>query len=484
MKTLLHSSTRGSVLLVAMIFSTVLAIGLGSYLAMATSALGMSRRSFTANEAMNVTEAGLEQALWAFNLANDQNAAGGTVTAWNSWTIIGSTARKTFTNFNLSNGCTAVVQAVVRDYNSPGLPQPIVICKATVTPSSGPAIVKMVQVKLSRRSLFAVGMVGRTGVEFRGNKATVDSWNSNPNGLTPSPNYPYNSVNAPRRANGSVSTGSLNADVSVGNADIFGYVSVAAPTSDNIKLGPQGRIGGFTAGAGTIEAGRVAANFVEDLPVPRAPTATWIAYMENGNNRITNSTILPTDADITANRGVSRLGVTTYYYSVQSISTSGNLAVRPGYNVALRATGIGNAVSISGSGEISVGAGGKLAVYTSGDVSISGNGAANASGTTTGFEIWGTATTVGQKISIKGKGGSLTGLVYAPNADVTINGDGYVAGSVVANSIRVANNAEFHYDESLITHGSAGSLTPFRASRWNELRSAADRSAHAATFNF
>lgn len=475
------TSARGSVLLVAMIFATLLALGLGSYLAMATGALKISRRSFTANEAMNVTEAGLEQALWTFNLANDQDVAGETVTAWDSWIIDGDSARKIFTDFSLSNGCSATVQVVVGNYNSPGLPQPTVICKATVTPSEGPVIVKMVQVRLSRRSPFEIGLVGRNGVSFNGNNAYVDSWNSNPFGVTPSPNYPYNSVNAPRRANGSVSTGSLNSAVSVMNADIFGYVSVAAPTNANIRLGPNGKIGGFSQPSGTKDDSHIAADFVEDLPPARSPTAVWVPYMEGGSNRITGSANLPTEADIAAHRGVSKFGVTTYYYTVQDISTNGTLAVKPGYNVALRATSSGTSVSTSG--DISIGAGGKLSIYTDGNVTIGGGGIANASGSTAGFELWSTATTVGQVISIKGQG-SLTGLIYAPNANVTIAGNGYMAGSVVANSITMSGNGEFHYDEALVNYGLAGSLTPFRASQWNELRSAEDRAVNAETFNF
>ena len=64
---------------------------------------------------------------------------------------------------------------------------------------------------------------------------------------------------------------------------------------------------------------------------------------------------------------------------------------------------------------------------------------------------------------------------------MTINGNGSVAGSVVANNITLTGNANFHYDESL---GNFGGGNPLRISRWRELTAAADRAAHASLLSF
>jgi hypothetical protein len=69
--------------------------------------------------------------------------------------------------------------------------------------------------------------------------------------------------------------------------------------------------------------------------------------------------------------------------------------------------------------------------------------------------------------------------VYAPNGDVTINGNGDVMGSIIARKIKLTGNAAFHYDESLAERDSNA---PFSISKWRELTSAADRAAYAPRF--
>jgi len=58
MKTFRHNQ-RGSILIVAMIFSAIIAICLTSYLQMARTAMTVSQRAFFANNTMNLTETGL-----------------------------------------------------------------------------------------------------------------------------------------------------------------------------------------------------------------------------------------------------------------------------------------------------------------------------------------------------------------------------------------------------------------------------------------
>jgi len=89
------------------------------------------------------------------------------------------------------------------------------------------------------------------------------------------------------------------------------------------------------------------------------------------------------------------------------------------------------------------------------------------------FQIYGTKTSGVQDIQIAGNG-VLSGLVYAPQGSVKINGNGDVCGSVVANDITVVGNAAFHYDESLADFGGN---SPYRISLWREITSATDRNA-------
>lgn len=79
-------SERGAIILVALCFAAVLAISLSSYLAISSQAMRLSNRSFQTDLSRQLAEAGLEQALAAFN-AND----------WTGWTIAGTTASRTVT---------------------------------------------------------------------------------------------------------------------------------------------------------------------------------------------------------------------------------------------------------------------------------------------------------------------------------------------------------------------------------------------------
>lgn len=504
---------RGSVLLVALIFSLIFAISLTTYLQLATNALKMSQRSFLGNDAMNINEAGLEQMLWSFNYANDQRNAGVTETAWsstNGWSTSGSNAWKTVSNFPLSQNATGTAKIFIQNYNSTGSPAPVAVCKSVLLPANGPSIVKMVQVTLARRSYFSTGLVAKNGVTFSGNNASVDSWNSNPLNLTPSPNYAYNSTYGPRAAHGGVATTSVSSTVDVNNADIYGYVSVGSASDSAIYLGSQGVIGDFSSASGTKDADRITTNFTADLPDIIVPTQSYIAYKEPGNNNyITGAgkSELPVTSDINGNKGVTTTssvtttvgGVTTttttskvtYYYTVEYIRIAGKatseLVIKDGYNVVIKVTDTGSAVTTAGSAGITIGAGSTLAIYTSGSVSITGSSEANGAdggvantGAASAFQIWGTgASGSGQAISVQGNG-SLRGIVYAPNAAIKIVGNGEVSGSVVGNTIQVTGNAAFHYDESLVNYGGSNA---FKVSKWSEIRSNADRATWTTTVN-
>src|SRR5687768_8386169 len=79
-----RNSSRGSVLIVALIFATVIGISLTSYLSLANGSLGMASRSFYASSSVNLAETGLEMGLARFNkLANVTNPDD----AWAGWTL-------------------------------------------------------------------------------------------------------------------------------------------------------------------------------------------------------------------------------------------------------------------------------------------------------------------------------------------------------------------------------------------------------------
>jgi Tfp pilus assembly protein PilX len=496
-------SERGSVLLVSLVFAIVIAIALTSYLQMSRTAMQVSQRAFLANDSMNVAEASLEQMLWSFNQAN-----AGSTTAWTStygWAdgLTTDDKRRTFSagTFSVAQNAAATAKVYVKYYNSTGIPQPVAVVESRITPAVGDAIIKQVEVYLSRRSFFSTGLVAKNGVTFSGTNATVDSWNSDPDNSTATAAIPYSTT--VRMAHGSVATTNITSTVSVQNADIFGYVSVGSSNASAVSLGSGGKItGDFAAASGTRDDTRVATNFTADLPDVTTPvgiaSGDWIYFTETGNNNYITGAghcVLPANSDINGNKWVLINGVRTYCYSVLYVNMAGNSSnaldirnstsggVTTGYNVLLRVIGD---VSTNGSAGINISAGSTLALYTAGNVDITGNatgngGVANANGQAIGFQIWGTApSSSSQTIRVSGNG-ALSATVYGPNADVSIVGNGEVYGAVVGKTIQVTGNANFHYDESLASFGGGN---PFKVSTWRELRSATERQRCATELNF
>jgi hypothetical protein len=473
-------SERGSLLIVAMIFSIIIAVALTSYLKMATNALNLSNRTFLENEAMNLTEAGIEQALYAFN-----QSTGGNATAWTSpynWVVSGNNVHYTFSGFNYSQNATGVVKVFIQNYNSSGNPAPIVVSQGIITPASGPTIVKTVQVQLVRRSLFGNGLVGRNGITFSGNNASVDSWNSNPTNAASGTYTPVAYSGGVQHDLGSIAAINVTATVSVQNADIWGYASVGGNTSQ-ITVGPQGLVGPFGTPSGTKDPSHVSGNFTDNLPNATNPTPSYV----NTISTINSTTTLPQTngsgviTDTPASDG-------KYYDSSPGVTLT-NKILTASHNadvVLILTAGSGTtAVSVGGgSGSIVVNSGSSLSIYTAGNVSIAGNGVANNASQAIDFQIWGTNTTAGaQSIGIVGNG-VLSAVVYAPNAAISAKGggnSGSIYGAFVGYTVNMTGNDSFHYDESLANFGGNN---PFTIVSWTELRSAADRATQSSNLNF
>lgn len=468
-------SERGSLLIVAMLLCAIIGISLASYIKLSRTSLTISNRAFYNNGAMNLAETGLEESMYAIN----QMVADDTY-SWPGWTNDGtlatSNAWRKWTGYTFDQGATGSVRVYVYNYLGDVAPKIVARSSVTLGGTTSGVIEKWIEVTLAKTSKFANGLVAKQTITFNGNNATVDSYNSDPDNNPATAAIAYSA--ASMRDNGSVGSISVAVgSIGVNNADIFGYASTGGAA---VSVGSQGKVGPFGTGNGVIAAGHTSTNFSASFDAVTAPTASYISIAA-----ITGSTTLPvstSDAHVTVN------GVDTYYYTATQINfNNATLAITPGKRVVLQLTNTATAISIGGgSGNIAIGSGGKLEIYTAGDISIAGNGVANG-GTTDAtanqpinFQIWGTKTAGTQNIALAGNG-VLSGIIYAPQGSVRINGNGSVSGSVVANDITCVGNALFHYDESL---GNFGAGNPFRVTKWKELTSAADRATYASLLNF
>jgi Tfp pilus assembly protein PilX len=77
--------SRGSVLLTALIFALIIAISLVGYLRLTTQSLKLAHRTFFADAAANLAEAGLEEAVWSFNRLGNSSGSTAVTAAWTGW---------------------------------------------------------------------------------------------------------------------------------------------------------------------------------------------------------------------------------------------------------------------------------------------------------------------------------------------------------------------------------------------------------------
>lgn len=451
---------RGSLLIVAMMLTAIIGISLASYLRLSRTSLTISNRALYSNAAMNLAENGLEEAMYSINRMVEDPTYSWTT---DGWTDLGVNARRKWTGTTFDQNVTGEVRVFVYDYA--GVAGPRILARSLVTlgGGAGAPLEKWIEVQLKKASKFANGLVAKDSILFNGNGASVDSWSSRPvPDINPAaPAIPYSTL--VKNDSGSIGSISVSVDaVLVNNADIWGY---AATGGAQPAVGPNGIIGPF--GATTTDPSHISTDFSASFDPVTQPTGGTLHLPITGPETLT--------------------GPATY--SLASIMLEGNssnkLVIQGDVTLYLTEGAGFQAIEIKGQASIEIQSGASLKIYTAGNVAIGGGGMVNGSTTTNqpiNFQLWGTSTdTVSdQNIAIAGNG-VLSGIIYAPNGNVTINGNGDVMGSVVAESITVVGNAKFHYDESLANFGSGN---PFRVSRWNELTTAADRDAVSGVLSF
>lgn len=447
-----RSPRRGSVLIVALLICALIAIALGSYLNLNLTSTRLAQRTFYGYAALNLAEAGTEEGVWSFNRAGVGDATG-----WDAWTKNGGAAWQSFSGFDLYANHPGTVKVYVDHFNPPSNVQPKIIAQATVGAAGDQPQTKMIEVTLRRRSYFANGLVAKDRVVFNGANASVDSWNSDPDNDPATLPVPYSA--AVRTDHGSVaSTAVLNTSVAVNQANVWGYVATGGAQP---QVGSQGTIRGVGTPANVaVDSSRVSTDFNADFDVLAAPV--------EGTPLFTLGATLGTKGTVTRWRciGVSLSGD-------QTLTILGDV-------ILVITAGSGTpAINVTGNASIVIPADSSLKVYAEGDVKIAGRGLGNSNAQPVTCQIWGTNKgTLGQSIEIAGLG-SLSAVVYAPNGDVKINGNGAVMGSIIARNITLVGNAAFHYDEALANYGNGA---PYGVAKWRELTTEADRARYSAVF--
>jgi hypothetical protein len=428
-------------LLTAMLFATGLALVLGTYLTLSRTSLKVAHRTFFANDAANLAEAGLEEALYCFN-----QMAAGTVpaTVWTGWTISGANAMRTLTPINRDQSAVGLIKVYVKGYDGTDA-APYVVAQATVTPFDGGApITKTVHLMINLSAgTVSHGLVGLEGVSLTGG-ASADSYNSNPTASPTGPWLVYSSGIA--RANASVVA--LAGSVSIGGGQISG----------NLYLGA-----GVTAPNASKVTGSITTNYTATFPFPAYPTAAGLS--QSYNLGATIPATLPRAGDLPAADG-------RYYYFCAGTSVR-SFSITASRNVTL--VGTTNVdMPITSTTTITLPTTSTLKIYLTGPFTIAG-AALNATGYAGALEIYTTTTTA----CTIGNNSQVVALFHAPNAALQASGNSSantLNGRFIAKTITAGGGHNFHYDEAM--QGTV-SATTYKVTRWLEFQSAADRATVA-----
>lgn len=446
-------SHRGSAVITVLVLAAVTAVIASSFMFRSTQEAKLATRSYFQTAALNLAEAGIEEGLFAANTSTFTTAEG--------WSLAnGSTTdyvKSLTTGFNLQQATGAVY---VRVDNATTL-EPVVIAAGVISIPNQRSVVKQIRVSATKRHLWSNGMVAKNTLTFSGN-AAIDSYDSSV-GV-------YNSAtNRGDQATVATASTALDPIVVGSNASIYGYVATGA---NDPEVGSGGRIYGATTPSGTlVDSSRIRRDFTANLPDASAPTGSATALAA-----ISSSLTLPRTGDTPGTNG-------RYLYTTTSVSLSGNNTLSVLGPVDLIVTG---GVAVSGNGSLSVGGTGStnpsMNLYSPGTISIAGNGMINLTNTPANSTIWGTATSgATQTVTITGNG-SFTGTVYAPNANLTLSGNGGNSGAVIAKTVTVGGNGQFHYDIQLSTlHATVD--TSFRVTAWAELTAVSSSGAVFARDN-
>jgi hypothetical protein len=167
-------------------------------------------------------------------------------------------------------------------------------------------------------------------------------------------------------------------------------------------------------------------------------------------------------------------------YRIAAITLSGRQTLTILGDVTLILTGTGiDALSLTGSAALIIADGAKLTVYIEGDMKLGGKGLANFNIQPASCLVFGVNRRAGGQVLEVAGNGALKCAIYAPNAEVRINGNGDIMGSIIGQKVTLNGNAAFHYDEALA--GGDGN-EPFTIAKWRELNSVDDRARYEAIF--
>ena len=432
-------SKSGSALIAAIVAIAVLTVLGGSFLKLSLHERQMSARTHTVNSLNYLAEAGLEEGIWAVNNSD-----------WTGWQDLTSGSGKHLPSYSvdLGNGVTANIEVIA--FNA-GLDYQI-YSKVTTTLWNGSALEKQMRVIYNPVTNKPGGLLSKDLMNISGGPLTFDSYDSSVGIPDPATNRSDEiTVGTISTTAGALSYGS--------GVDIFGYAGTGGPAPTN-----SGNVNVYGDGeAPNYNTDRIFNDLTYEFPDAEQPSWT-------GAN-----TSLPSGSNITIGNPAS---VSPTRYDISKIDLSGSDSITIIGPVQFYLT---DGMSVSGDARVIVENGGSVEIYSPKDFTFSGEALVNntTNKRPNNFKLFGTAASANdQTLSISGQA-ALNFVFDGPNAKANLSGQGYVAGSIVANEVTVSGQIQFHYD---VTLGGTGSESDGIAS-WHDLVSPGHRLNFASYTN-
>lgn len=272
--------------------------------------------------------------------------------------------------------------------------------------------------------------------------------------------------------------GGSSVDIS-GNARTDSYDSSLGRYNVNGNIGSNGDVGGnnnITVSGGSPYVNGNASTGPSGTfsdPTHRYVSGT----VSNSNNVSMPAVTVPSTLTNLASSGAMTLGKNDndgvlnsgdYKYSTINLSSTRKLTINATtapVNVYL--TGNSTSISIANSAQIAIPATNTYPVtmYTDGSSSVGGAGVVNNTYIPSNLLLYDTGTGA---ISVS-NGGSFYGAIYAPSASVRLTGAGVLYGSIVANSLTLANSGTVHYDKALQNISINSSTDVYSVKSWREV---------------
>jgi hypothetical protein len=411
-----RKSNQGTVLLVTMIFVLTFAAALAGYLLMIDNSDQMVARSQNWNSSLALAESGVEESLAQLNSGVNFQA--------NGWSQSGS-------NYFLSRALNGATYSIGVQSGQTSTIYSTGIVSVSLT---GALVTRVVKVVAYRSPLFNVGLGAVGGIDMNGNSPVSDSWNSYD--TNESLNGIYNNYSG---SNSSVA--SVDGVVNIGSKDTI---------QGNLYLGPTASY----SSSQTQVTGTVFTDYNVTFPPASLPT------IDSSGHAITWSA-----APTSIVGGVTEHNLTNS--GTYSITDNTPIEVAPGVTVTLDVRSLNfdpSSVTIDGGTANS----GTIYMYQeSGSVTLGGNSSGGAIGNRPeNFYYFGLP---GVNSITLGGNSDFVGAIYAPNADLTLNGGGGnngLMGAAIVNSVTMHGHYDFHYDTALATNQFSRGVIPIS---WQEL---------------